>query len=88
MKGLDLKEPFQKAAVTVSAPGGARAANALPSSPFILQMMNETGKSHAFVLAVVSWVETPDPLACPQLKVHLFTEPGLAPNANPSVELL
>lgn len=70
MKGLDMKEPLQKAAVTVSALGGAWAANALPSSPFILQMMNETGKSHAFVLAVVSWAETPHPLACPQLLIR------------------
>lgn len=58
MKGLDLKEPFQKAAVTVSAPGWGEGGMGSDCTPFILQTTNETRKSHAFVFAVVSWVET------------------------------
>lgn len=63
MKGLDLKEPFRKLPSQCLYFGGVGSKR----TPFILQMMNETSKSHVFVFAVVSWVKITHPLACPQL---------------------
>lgn len=84
MKGLDLKEPFQKAALC----GGTGSKH----TPFILQMMNETGKSHRCVAP--GWDAggagcSPASLgSCPaphmhKLQVHLITDPGLAPKTPP-----
>lgn len=82
MKGLDLKEPFQKAALC----GGKH-------TPFMLQMMNETGKSPRFFVApgwdaVVTGC-SPAPLGLwpaphmHKLQVHLITDLELAPKTPP-----
>jgi len=98
MKGLDLKELFQQAAITVSAPGGGHGQqkHSLHLHSSCRWWMRLANPMHLCLLWSPAW-RTPSLGLSPaphtqKLKVHLFTDAGLAPNAlwskRPRVELL
>lgn len=96
MKALGLNEPFQKAAVTVSALKGGETGN--KRTPFISlppAMMNEAGGAHWFVLALASSVDSPCPLAphmhscqCSFLQSHLGSDASRAQRSPPAAATL